>query len=306
MQEDQTHQPTSWSGNLSAKLSGTRALLSKPFLIFKNEPVSPEFFEQLEEALIASDIGVDLAIELSEALFETRKKYKHADDLKIALRDKITSLLSPLEQPLIINQKPFMILMVGVNGAGKTTTLAKIAKFYQKQDYKVLCAAGDTFRAAAREQLLDWGEKHQIQVLAPQSPDPAAVIYDSLKAAQARKSDILIADTAGRQSTQTNLMTELEKVKRVMSKLDTEAPHETLLVIDAHHGQNALSQLKSFDKLLNVDGLVLTKLDGSAKGGIALAIAKHYPKPIRFIGTGESAEDIQPFSASQFSKALLE
>ena len=215
-------------------------------------------------------------------------------------------MIGPLAQPLQAGtRKPFVIMMVGVNGAGKTTSIGKLAKFLQSQGLSVLLAAGDTFRAAAREQLMKWGERNNVTVIAQQSGDAAAVIYDAVQAAQARNVDVVLADTAGRLTTQSNLMEEIKKVKRVIAKVLPDAPHEVLLVLDANTGQNALSQVKAFDQALGVTGLIVTKLDGTAKGGVVAAIAKAHPIPVRFIGVGEGLDDLRPFVAEDFVAALL-
>jgi fused signal recognition particle receptor len=226
-----------------------------------------------------------------------------------ALREELTSLLRPVEQPLVIDQqkKPFVILVVGVNGVGKTTTIGKLAKRFQNEGKKVLLAAGDTFRAAAVEQLQVWGERNQVQVIAQHTgADSASVIFDAVQAAQARGIDVIIADTAGRLHNKNHLMDELSKVKRVMSKLDVTAPHEVLLVLDAGTGQNALNQAEQFRDAAGVTGLVLTKLDGTAKGGVIFALSKKFNLPVRFIGVGESIDDLQPFVADDFVKALFD
>jgi fused signal recognition particle receptor len=220
----------------------------------------------------------------------------------------MAGLLAPCSRPLVVDstKRPFVILVVGINGAGKTTTIGKLAKRLQAQGRSVMLAAGDTFRAAAVEQLQVWGERNEIPVVAQASgADSASVIYDALQSAQARSVDVLIADTAGRLHTQTNLMEELKKVKRVIAKLDPEAPHETLLVVDGGTGQNALNQAREFDQALGLDGLVVTKLDGTAKGGIVFAIANRLGTPIRFIGVGEGIDDLRPFDAEEFVTALL-
>ena len=217
------------------------------------------------------------------------------------------ALLAPLEKPLLINsQRPFVIMLAGVNGAGKTTTIGKLAKYFQSQGLSVLLAAGDTFRAAAREQLMVWGERNNVMVISQDSGDAAAVIFDAINAAKARGIDIVLADTAGRLPTQLHLMEEIKKVKRVIAKADPSAPHEVLLVLDANTGQNAIAQVKAFDDTLGVTGLVLTKLDGTAKGGVISAIAKTRPIPVRFIGVGESMDDLRPFVAKEFVEALFE
>jgi fused signal recognition particle receptor len=229
-----------------------------------------------------------------------------AIQLKEALSHCLLKLLKPLAQPLRVDaHKPFVIMIVGVNGAGKTTSIGKLAKHLQDQGLSVLLAAGDTFRAAAREQLMAWGVRNSISVISQQSGDAAAVIYDAVQAAQARKIDVVLADTAGRLTTQANLMEEIKKVKRVIAKVLPDAPHEVLLVLDANTGQNALSQVKAFDDALGVTGLILTKLDGTAKGGVIAAIAKAHPIPVRFIGVGERLDDLRPFVAEEFVEALL-
>jgi fused signal recognition particle receptor len=229
-----------------------------------------------------------------------------ATELKEALAACLLKLLKPLAKPLdAVGHKPFVIMMCGVNGAGKTTSIGKLAKYFQSQGKSVLLAAGDTFRAAAREQLMAWGERNNVTVIAQQSGDSAAVIFDAVQSAQARGIDIVLADTAGRLTTQAHLMEEIKKVKRVIAKALPDAPHEVLLVLDANTGQNALSQTKAFDDALGVTGLVLTKLDGTAKGGIIAAIAKAHPIPVRFIGVGEGLDDLRPFVAEEFVAALL-
>ena len=216
-------------------------------------------------------------------------------------------MLKPLEKPLeIATHQPFIIMLAGVNGAGKTTTIGKLAKYFQSQGKSVLLAAGDTFRAAAREQLMVWGERNNVTVIAQESGDSAAVIFDAIQAAKARGIDIVLADTAGRLPTQLHLMEEIKKVKRVIAKADPSGPHEILLVLDANTGQNALAQVKAFDDALQVTGLALTKLDGTAKGGVIAAIARVRPIPVRFIGVGEQMDDLRPFVAQEFVEALFE
>ena len=236
-----------------------------------------------------------------------RDKLETPEAIQKALSDALLDVLQPLEQPLDINtHKPYVIMIAGVNGAGKTTSIGKLAKYFQNQGKSVLLAAGDTFRAAAREQLQTWGERNNVTVISQDSGDPAAVIFDAISAAKARGIDIVLADTAGRLPTQLHLMEEIAKVRRVIQKVEPEGPHETLLVLDANIGQNALQQVRAFDKAINVTGLVLTKLDGSAKGGVVAAIARQCPKPIRFIGVGEQIDDLRPFSAKDFVDALFE
>jgi len=227
-------------------------------------------------------------------------------DPRDALRASLTALLAPLEQPLVIGaDRPFVIMLAGVNGAGKTTSIGKLAKHLQEQGYSVLLAAGDTFRAAAREQLEVWGARNKVAVIAQHGGDPAAVMFDAIAAARARGIDIVLADTAGRLPTQLHLMEELKKIRRVIDKAQPGAPHETLLVLDANTGQNALAQVAAFDAVLGLTGLVLTKLDGTAKGGVVAAIAKTNPIPVKLIGVGEGVDDLRPFRVSEFVDALV-
>jgi fused signal recognition particle receptor len=270
-------------------------------------------YEELETILITSDVGMDATRALLADLRHHVKEHRlsEASQMKEALAFCLLKLLKPLAQPLDATQhKPYVIMMVGVNGAGKTTSIGKLAKHLQGQGLSVMLAAGDTFRAAAREQLMTWGERNNVTVVSQQSGDAAAVIYDAVQSAQARKIDVLLADTAGRLTTQANLMEEIKKVKRVIGKVLPDAPHEVLLVLDANTGQNALSQVKAFDEALGVTGLILTKLDGTAKGGViaAIAHAHHHraqPIPVRFIGVGEALDDLRPFVAEDFVAALL-
>jgi fused signal recognition particle receptor len=266
--------------------------------------------EELESLLVMADVGVDtterIIADLQKRL--ARKELKDIAALQRGLREALCEILKPVEKPLVIEKPdgPYVILMVGVNGAGKTTTIGKLARRFRDEGYSVMLAAGDTFRAAAVEQLQAWGERNGVPVIAQQAgADPAAVIFDAMDAARARDIDILLADTAGRLQSQTGLMDELAKVKRVISRRDETAPHEIMLVLDASQGQNALVQAEKFDEALGLTGLTVTKLDGSAKGGILLAIADRLGVPVRFIGIGESAEDMQPFSAEEFADALL-
>ena len=240
---------------------------------------------------------------------ELRDRWKRSGgegDPKATLKAVLVDLLAPLERPLVVGAaRPFVIMIAGVNGAGKTTSIGKLAKFLQAQGHSVLLAAGDTFRAAAREQLAVWGERNGVAVIAQQSGDPAAVMFDAIGAAKARGIDVVLADTAGRLPTQLHLMDEIRKVQRVIRKTDPTAPHETLLVLDANTGQNALAQVRAFDAALGLTGLVLTKLDGTAKGGIVAAIAREHPVPVRFIGVGEGVDDMKPFVAAEFVEALV-
>jgi fused signal recognition particle receptor len=255
-----------------------------------------------------SDAGMDASQYLLDNLRRKVKEEKLLDAaaVKAALKELMVDLLRPLEKPLELGRhEPMVMMIAGVNGAGKTTTIGKLAKHMQRFEQSVLLAAGDTFRAAAREQLVVWGQRNNVTVVAQESGDPAAVIYDAVNAARARGIDIVMADTAGRLPTQLHLMEELKKVRRVTAKAMATAPHETLLVIDGNTGQNALAQVKAFDDALGLTGLIVTKLDGTAKGGILAAIARQRPVPVYFIGVGEQVEDLQPFSAREFADALL-
>ncbi|WP_281718563.1 signal recognition particle-docking protein FtsY [Pandoraea apista] len=295
----------SWLTRLKAGLSKTSAGLTG---IFVGVKVDENLFEELEDALLMSDAGVEATRFLIEAL---RKKVKserltEGEQVKRALHDLLIDLLRPLEQSLVLGRDaPMVVMIAGVNGAGKTTSIGKLAKHFQHYNQSVLLAAGDTFRAAAREQLTIWGERNNVAVVSQESGDPAAVVFDAVNAARARKIDIVMADTAGRLPTQLHLMEELKKIKRVLAKAADGAPHEVLLVIDANTGQNALTQVKAFDDALQLTGLIVTKLDGTAKGGILAAIARQRPVPVYFIGVGEKVEDLQPFSAREFADALL-
>ena len=300
----------SWRERLFKGLAKTRAQLGgKLKTLFSRGKVDDELLEDLETLLLTSDVGLEATTHLLDELKKAAKrdKLQTPEAIQKALSDALYEILAPLEKPLDVStHKPFVIMIAGVNGAGKTTSIGKLAKYYQGQGKKVLLAAGDTFRAAAREQLQTWGERNNVTVISQESGDPAAVIFDAISAAKARGIDIVLADTAGRLPTQLNLMDEIAKVRRVIQKVDPEGPHETLLVLDANIGQNALQQVKAFDKAINVTGLVLTKLDGSAKGGVVAAIARQCPKPIRFIGVGEQIDDLRPFSARDFVDALFD
>ena len=300
----------SWRERLKAGLARTRAQFGgKIKSLFSRGKVDDELLEELEALLLTSDVGMDATQHLLAELRARAKRDKLETPAAIqqALSDALFELLQPLEQRLDVStHKPFIIMIAGVNGAGKTTSIGKLAKYYQAQGKSVLLAAGDTFRAAAREQLQVWGERNGITVIAQESGDPAAVIFDAIAAAKARGIDIVLADTAGRLPTQLHLMEEIAKVRRVIQKADPTGPHETLLVLDANIGQNALQQVKAFDASIKVTGLVLTKLDGTAKGGVVAAIARQCPKPIRFIGVGEGIDDLRPFNARDFVDALFE
>jgi fused signal recognition particle receptor len=297
---------TSWLTRLTGSLARTGGQLSA--LLVPGGKIDEDLYEELETILITADVGMDATRSL---LADVRRHVKEerlteASQLKEALAHALLKLLLPLAKPLDVTpHKPFVIMLCGVNGAGKTTSIGKLAKHFQNQGKSVLLAAGDTFRAAAREQLMEWGARNNVTVIAQQSGDAAAVIYDAVQAAQARGIDVVLADTAGRLATQAHLMEEIKKVKRVIDKALPGAPHEVLLVLDANTGQNALSQVKAFGDALDVSGLVLTKLDGTAKGGVIAAIAKAHPIPVRFIGVGEGLDDLRPFVAEDFVAALL-
>ena len=298
----------SWSERLKAGLSRTRTQLGAQLGGLFGRRIDEEMLEELETTLLMADVGVEatqfLLDELKDAV--KREKLESGAQLQRALGEILLKLLAPLEQPLDVStHRPFIIMIVGVNGSGKTTSIGKLAKHFQAQGKSVLLAAGDTFRAAAREQLAVWGERNGIAVIAQESGDAAAVIFDAVSAAQARGIDVVLADTAGRLPTQLHLMEEIAKVRRVIAKAEPTAPHEVLLVLDANIGQNALAQVKAFDAAIGVSGLVLTKLDGTAKGGVIAAIARQQPKPVRYIGIGEGIDDLQPFSAREFVDALF-
>jgi fused signal recognition particle receptor len=297
---------SSWLERLKNGLSRTGIQLSD--LLGRGGRIDEDLFEELETILITSDVGMDATRYLIADVRRQVKENKFTEpaQLKESLANSLVKLLNPLEQVLTVDShKPFVIMLCGVNGVGKTTSIGKLAKYFQNQGKSVLLAAGDTFRAAAREQLMEWGTRNNVTVIAQQSGDAAAVIFDAIHAAQARGIDVVLADTAGRLTTQAHLMEEIKKVKRVIAKVLPEAPHEVLLVLDANTGQNALSQVKAFDEALGVTGLILTKLDGTAKGGVIAAIAKAHPIPLRFIGVGEGIDDLRPFIAQDFVTALL-
>jgi fused signal recognition particle receptor len=306
-------QQTGLFARLKAGLSKTRSGLTGGVvnLLRGRKQIDDELLEDLETQLITADVGVEATQSIIADLTQrvARKQLGDANALMSALHDDMRAMLEPVSRPLQIpdSDRPFVLLVVGINGAGKTTTIGKIARLLKNQGCSVMLAAGDTFRAAAVEQLKTWGERNQVPVIAQQQgSDSASVIFDALQAAQSRNIDVLIADTAGRLHTQTNLMEELKKIKRVLGKLDATAPHEVMLVVDAGTGQNALNQARQFDAAVNLTGITLTKLDGTAKGGIIFAIAKQLGIPIRFIGVGESIEDLRPFDAADFVDALFE
>lgn len=298
---------------LKAGLAKTRASFTAGIanLILGKKILDSETLDLIETHLLSADVGVDATSALINHLTQklARKELSDTDAALQVLKDDMIAMLKPCAIPLVINtdHAPFVILVIGINGSGKTTTIGKVANYLKAVNHQVMLAAGDTFRAAAIEQLQVWGERNQVPVVAQQpGADPAAVIYDAMESAKARKMDVLIADTAGRLHTQNHLMDELKKVRRVLAKLDATAPHETLLILDASIGQNALNQAKQFHAAMGVTGLVITKLDGTAKGGIIFAIAKQLGLPIRFIGVGEGIDDLRPFVAEDFVAALFE
>ncbi len=313
-EEEQASQPStttaepeekqSWFDRLKSGLAKTASNLN----IFGGTKIDEELYEELETALLVSDAGMPATEYLLEQLRQAvkDKRLTSPAQIKEELQNLLVNLMKPLEKDFELGRyEPLVIMMAGVNGAGKTTTIGKLAKHMQNHGQSVLLAAGDTFRAAAREQLIVWGERNNVNVIAQESGDPAAVAFDAVHSAKAKAIDIVMVDTAGRLPTQLHLMEELKKVKRVIGKgLDT-APHEVLLVIDGNTGQNALAQVKAFDEAIGLTGLIITKLDGTPKGGILAAIAKTHPAPVYFIGVGEKIEDLQPFKAEAFARALL-
>ena len=303
----------STADSLASRLAKTRRGLGDSmadfFLGKKN--IDRNVLDDLETSLLSADVGVEVTTEIIDDLQArlSRKALTNADALQLALAEHMLEILRPCEQPLQVGsgKKPFVILVVGINGAGKTTSIGKLAHYFQQQGLSVMLAAGDTFPAAAVEQLQEWGSRNNVPVVAQAAgADPASVIFDAVQSAQSKNTDVIIADTAGRLHTQSNLMDELAKIKRVMAKLDADAPDETLLIMDAGFGQNALQQAEQFHKALGLTGLAVTKLDGTARGGILFAIARKLGLPIRFIGVGEGIEDLRPFHAQEFVTALLE
>jgi fused signal recognition particle receptor len=276
--------------------------------LFTGKKIDEALFEELETILLTSDVGISATTYLLDSIRASIKKnnIENADEIKGLLKEKLIELLAPIENPLELKgTNPYVIMVVGVNGAGKTTTIGKLTKIFLDEDKSVLIAAGDTFRAAATEQLQVWGQRNNVHVVSQASGDPGAVIFDAINSAKAKNIDIVIADTAGRLPTQKHLIDEITKVKRVINKCHAEAPHEILLVLDANTGQNAISQLKIFNEALGITGLALTKLDGTAKGGVIAAIAKEQPIPLRYIGVGESIDDLKVFSAQEYVDALF-
>jgi len=303
----------SFFDRVKSGLSRTKAGLTEQMttLFAGNPEIDDDLMEEIETLLLMADIGVEATTEIIQRLTDRveRKQLSDGDALQAALKQELAELLEPVDQPLELHtdQSPMVILMVGVNGVGKTTTIGKLAKKYQAEGKSVMLAAGDTFRAAAVEQLQVWGDRNNVPVVAQHTgADSASVLFDALESAKAKNVDVLIADTAGRLQNKDNLMQELQKVVRVMQKLDPSAPHEVMLVLDAGTGQNAISQAKEFKEAVGVTGITLTKLDGTAKGGIIFAIAKQFGLPIRFIGVGEQADDLRPFEAKAFVEALFD
>jgi len=313
MPNDDTTGKRGLFSRLRAGLARTREVLTTDVaeLVRGRTSIDDNLVDELEAVLLGADVGVEACEQLLSGLRESVRRKEAGDSEAVvrALRRGMLTVLEPVAQPLLIKRahQPFVILMVGVNGAGKTTTIGKLAARFKAQGLSVMLAAGDTFRAAAVEQLLQWGQLNDVAVVA-QAPgaDPASVVYDELESATARKIDVLIADTAGRLHTQSGLMDELRKIKRVASKIDPSAPHETLLVIDAGMGQNAITQARVFNDAIKVDGLVLTKLDGTARGGVVFAIAQQLGLPLRLIGVGEGVEDLRDFEAQEFINALID
>jgi len=303
---------TSWAARLKAGLARTREALGGLGMRLGLRRIDEALFEELETALLGADCGVEATQSLIEAL-RRRARAEALEDgaaLKAALKKELVARLAPLERRFDAKpagaERPRVVVVAGVNGSGKTTSIGKLAKWLQGEGASVLLAAGDTFRAAAREQLAAWGERNGVPVIGLQGGDPGAVAFDAVGAARARGTDVLIADTAGRLPTQLHLMEEIKKVKRVIGKAMPGAPHETLLVLDAGTGQNAIAQVKAFDDALGLTGLVLTKLDGTAKGGVILGIAQARPIPVLFVGVGEGIDDLRPFSAAEFVEALVD
>ncbi|OAN16948.1 signal recognition particle-docking protein FtsY [Photobacterium jeanii] len=280
------------------------------FDLFSGKKIDDELYEELEEQLLIADVGMDTTVKIIENLTEraSRKDLKDGEALYGQLREELSDMLAKVEQPLVIDgsKKPFVILMVGVNGVGKTTTIGKLAKQFEREGKSVMLAAGDTFRAAAVEQLQVWGERNNVPVVAQHTgADSASVIFDAIESAKARNVDVVIADTAGRLQNKGHLMEELRKIVRVMKKIDPQAPHEIMLTVDAGTGQNAISQAKLFSEVAPVSGINLTKLDGTAKGGVIFALADQFNIPIRYIGIGEGIDDLRPFAADEFIEALF-
>jgi fused signal recognition particle receptor len=311
IEEVQVKPTESFFVRLKRSLSRTKANIGAGFFgLFKNKKIDDELFEELEEQLLIADVGMNTTLIIIDNLTEksSRQELKDGEALYGLLKEELADILVKVEKPLEVetNNTPYVILMVGVNGVGKTTTIGKLAKQFQSQGKKVMLAAGDTFRAAAVEQLQVWGQRNEVPVIAQHTgADSASVIYDAIEAAKARGYDVVIADTAGRLQNKSNLMEELRKIVRVMKKVDDSAPHEIMLTLDAGTGQNAISQAKLFSEVAPVTGITLTKLDGTAKGGVIFALADQFQIPIRFIGVGEGIDDLRPFETQQFIDALF-
>ena len=312
-QEKPAAEKPGFFARLKSGLSKTRTNLTEGIanLILGKKTLDKDLIELIETQLLTADVGIDATEEIIKNLTQKLERKELADSKAVldALKADMQAILTPCEAPLEVNSenKPYVVLVVGINGSGKTTTIGKVAKLLQSQGKSVMLAAGDTFRAAAIEQLQVWGERNKIPVISQQpGADTAAVIFDALESAKAKNTDVVLADTAGRLHTQSNLMEELKKVNRVIAKKDPTAPHETLLILDASIGQNALNQAKQFHEAMGLTGLAITKLDGTAKGGIIFAIAKATKIPIRFIGIGEGIDDLRPFNATEFVNALFE
>lgn len=309
-QEQERPTKEGFFARLKRSLIKTRENLGSGFVgLFRGKKIDDDLFDELEEQLLIADVGVETTRKIIARLTEhaSRKQLKDAEALIALLKAEMSEILAKVDMPLAIDSKtPFVILMVGVNGVGKTTTIGKLARQYQAQGKSVMLAAGDTFRAAAVEQLQVWGQRNNVPVVAQHTgADSASVIFDALQAAKARGVDVLIADTAGRLQNKSHLMEELKKIVRVMKKLDEDAPHEVMLTLDASTGQNAVSQAKLFNEAVGLSGITLTKLDGTAKGGVIFAIADQFGIPIRYIGVGESIDDLRPFKADDFIEALF-
>ena len=300
-----------WASRLKQGLTKSRNHMAKSLAgVFGGGQIDEDLYEELETVLLTSDMGIEATEQLMREVRDrvSLKGLKDGNELRQALKDAVYDLIKPLEKPLVLpeTKEPFVIMLAGINGAGKTTSIGKLAKYFQAQGKSVILAAGDTFRAAAREQLQEWGERNGVTVISQAKGDSAAVCFDAVEAAKARQIDIVLADTAGRLPTQLHLMEEIKKVKRVLQKSLPDAPHEIIVVLDANIGQNAVNQVVAFDDALGVTGLIVTKLDGTAKGGVLAALASSRAIPVRYIGVGESIDDLRPFNAKDFVDALLD
>ena len=307
----ETEPKLGWAARLKQGLTKSRDKMAKSLAgVFGGGQIDEDLYEELETVLITSDMGMEATEYLMKDVRDrvSLKGLKDGNELRGALKDALYDLIKPLEKPLVLpeTKEPFVIMLAGINGACKTTSIGKLAKYFQAQGKSVLLAAGDTFRAAAREQLQAWGERNNVTVISQTTGDSAAVCFDAVQAAKARGIDIVLADTAGRLPTQLHLMEEIKKVKRVLQKAMPDAPHEIIVVLDANIGQNAVNQVKAFDEALGLTGLIVTKLDGTAKGGILAALASDCPVPVRYIGVGEGIDDLRPFNAKAFVDALLD